>query len=368
MALSVLSEQSVSTTDGPSGEFADALPHFVLPAKGVSFEKVVNALEFMRSDHLHLAFTGRESARYAVAFAAGSGEAKKLQEFSIDFTARRSQPVYIEAVDWTVASTVDVGVERFVRKEGVHSTIVAHAAADDQSIVLMLHRAGDSAPFSEPDLTRIAHVPNMLRTACALRAIVADLKRSDAFRRALLDHSRVGAAVLDQDARVLLSNKSFERLILMSNGVRKAGDTLFFDAEESQASLLQAIASFDAGLPRYFPVLRDNLPPLQAVCRPILDEELLGAFGGPRRLGFCLHLSDPRTTTGPGRDDMVQLFALSNAEASVAAQLARGANLPDVAKKFGISIHTVRSHLRRILKKTGARTQADLLRILSSMP
>lgn len=59
----------------------------------------------------------------------------------------------------------------------------------------------------------------------------------------------------------------------------------------------------------------------------------------------------------------VQQFHLTGAEARLLEHFAAGATLSAVAKSAGLSIHTVRSHLRSIYEKTGCHRQAELMRM-----
>ncbi|MCC6663007.1 MAG: hypothetical protein IT375_04640 [Polyangiaceae bacterium] len=58
------------------------------------------------------------------------------------------------------------------------------------------------------------------------------------------------------------------------------------------------------------------------------------------------------------------LFALTFAEARVASRLARGADLTTIAQELRVSRETVRTHLKRIYCKTGARRQAALVALV----
>jgi DNA-binding CsgD family transcriptional regulator len=62
------------------------------------------------------------------------------------------------------------------------------------------------------------------------------------------------------------------------------------------------------------------------------------------------------------------LFGLTRAEASIAAELANGKSLYEIADLLEISRHTARNHLKRIFEKTGARRQADVVRLVLSCP
>jgi DNA-binding CsgD family transcriptional regulator len=48
-------------------------------------------------------------------------------------------------------------------------------------------------------------------------------------------------------------------------------------------------------------------------------------------------------------------------------QLSEGARPAQVAERCGISINTVRTHLRNIFDKTGVRRQSELIRLLGPL-
>ncbi|AJT61909.1 hypothetical protein T261_0218 [Streptomyces lydicus] len=70
------------------------------------------------------------------------------------------------------------------------------------------------------------------------------------------------------------------------------------------------------------------------------------------------------TTTGASRRP------LSHREQQVLRHIADGHTYAATARRIGISVHTVDGYLRRIRSKSGARTQAELIRLalLSERP
>jgi DNA-binding CsgD family transcriptional regulator len=58
------------------------------------------------------------------------------------------------------------------------------------------------------------------------------------------------------------------------------------------------------------------------------------------------------------------LYGLTQREADIAADLLLGHRVSDIARLRELSVNTVRTHLKRLLEKTGTTRQADLLRVL----
>jgi DNA-binding CsgD family transcriptional regulator len=60
------------------------------------------------------------------------------------------------------------------------------------------------------------------------------------------------------------------------------------------------------------------------------------------------------------------LFKLSRTESLIAAALAQGKRLQDVAEERGIQVKTARGYLEAIFRKTGTHRQSELVALLRS--
>jgi len=65
---------------------------------------------------------------------------------------------------------------------------------------------------------------------------------------------------------------------------------------------------------------------------------------------------------------LASMFGLTHAECTVAAHLAAGKTLKEIAQHQWKSLHTVRIHTREILRKTGMHRQSELMRLLHLLP
>jgi DNA-binding CsgD family transcriptional regulator/pimeloyl-ACP methyl ester carboxylesterase len=69
---------------------------------------------------------------------------------------------------------------------------------------------------------------------------------------------------------------------------------------------------------------------------------------------------------GQGEDDALlaeRALGLTRAEARVAVQVGRGATTPEAARALGLKPETVKSHMKAVLQKTGAKGAKDLARL-----
>ena len=86
---------------------------------------------------------------------------------------------------------------------------------------------------------------------------------------------------------------------------------------------------------------------------------------GPRWLVFVFDLAAAALPSAP---TLCKVLRISDREAEVALLLANGLDLREVAERLGISLHTVRDHVKSIFSKTGARSQVDLVRRILRLP
>ena len=101
-----------------------------------------------------------------------------------------------------------------------------------------------------------------------------------------------------------------------------------------------------------------------------VDETLLGVGLDPARVGErraaelsggqCQRVAIARAmVVRPAV--LVGMYGFTNCESQLAALLARGTNLNDAAEHLGVSINTVKTHLRGVYEKMGTNKQARVV-------
>ncbi len=81
----------------------------------------------------------------------------------------------------------------------------------------------------------------------------------------------------------------------------------------------------------------------------------------PRKVLVCIRLPEKRTARFTS---FRERFDLTTAECRVAAEAEEGRTPVEIAARLGLSVHTVRSHLKRIFLKVGVHSEAGLVRAL----
>jgi DNA-binding CsgD family transcriptional regulator len=78
-------------------------------------------------------------------------------------------------------------------------------------------------------------------------------------------------------------------------------------------------------------------------------------------------INDPERQPPVGPETLKRAYGLTSREAALALALGGGHTLQQVAEQMEMRYETARTHLRRILGKTGASRQAELIALLEQM-
>ena len=104
--------------------------------------------------------------------------------------------------------------------------------------------------------------------------------------------------------------------------------------------------------------------PRAASPRPLAVHVPAPTYGGAANGVATIFICDPSEEPVIAQASLTRLFGLTRSEAAFAALLIKGYTVEAAAAALFISVHTARTHLKRILMKTDTGRQAELLRLL----
>ncbi len=238
---------------------------------------------------------------------------------------------------------------------------------------LMLARRDGKADFGD-DAKRDLQM--LLPTLARGLGAGAGIRQLRALERAVLhaiDALPMGVVVLDRNGGVIEANPFARKLIEVGEGLAVIDGGLGTEVGNRKVKLRDLIVrsgdragqtiSDDLAL---LPVQRTSSQrPLTLLLAP-LQEESSGANG--RAPAALLFIGDPERPTKFDQTRIARLYGLSRAKSRVAALLAGGYRLEQVAETLDIAYETVRKHLKQIFGKTGTYRQAELVRMLVTGP
>jgi DNA-binding CsgD family transcriptional regulator len=224
--------------------------------------------------------------------------------------------------------------------------------------------AGSPAP-SKKSLDVLRALAPHLRRAWRLTRREPNPSRSADGAWAVLDRLPMGILLVGPGGAVVRINRAAQTLLARRDGLRVEEGRLTAGKPEETAAMsaLVRAALETRGGPALGGTMRLPRTAGQGayqVCVIPLGAEAVSE----REAQAAILVSDPSLKMETTHEILERAYALTPAEARLAKLLLSGRSLRECAADAGTSIHTVRSQLRELLVNTGARGQADLLRIL----
>jgi DNA-binding CsgD family transcriptional regulator len=174
----------------------------------------------------------------------------------------------------------------------------------------------------------------------------------------LLEQDGRAVFLLDASANVVQSNSAAQRLCQDDGWAQILYGKLNFSMPSVQSWLLTSMTSSDrrASMPVGTAENRTLLR-LQHVAHDVIE----GAESQPPSDLFVLTIGDSAPSTVL-RDDLRAAYGLTVAESAVAAELYTGKSLARVAEVLGLSVNTVKTHVKRVFRKCNVRSHVQLVK------
>ncbi len=253
-----------------------------------------------------------------------------------------------------------------------HHMFGAISVDDERLLYVMLGRSLSKGAFWQDDVELLRRLSPTLRRG--LQAGDKHKRLQSVQRIALdtLDAMPIGIVLLDGGGGILAAN-SFAREVLDSeSGLFMSASGLGVQLSGGRLKLRDLIVGGPnrsgerSGEIQGFALPRENgRRAVTLLLVPVQDFPQARERDDPVAILF---IADPQRTAEIDPQRLSRIYGLSRAEARVAALLAGGKRLDDVAGTLGLTYETVRKHLKQIFAKTGTERQADLVRTLSLGP
>lgn len=259
--------------------------------------------------------------------------------------------------------------QHFLRPQGVdHSALAVIATTGSRRVLLALCRGAAAGPFSDSELALGRCFGDHLRRSWEAQYAHARRDLVEQGTVSALNLLSIGVVMIDNHGEVLSLNHAARDVIDRDDGLRlcdgglKIADSGEFvryapaepeHAGESTGSPVGILSAARKVGKRPYTIL---VYPMEGVGN--ISEEL-----GTTALAF---IADPdRTPPARGSAALLRrMYGFTPAEARVAMLVAQGKRIQNIAADLEISVHTARTHLKRIFEKAGVVRQAELVHVI----
>jgi DNA-binding CsgD family transcriptional regulator/PAS domain-containing protein len=273
--------------------------------------------------------------------------------------------------------------QEFLRTD-LYNHLLRPQKLQDGSIALLLREPSECAswvvlqrdgaePFSDDDERLLRFLaPHLQRSVQLFLRLGALDSRAQAAEEAL-DRIPLGVALVSAKGQVLRLNRAAEAIVTRGDGLWVGRNGLSAARSDENRSLQRLIAEAATtaagdgmGSGGALSLSRPSgAQPLPILVAPFSGKRLADGACWPAAIVF---IGNSEQEARSPADLLRQLYGLTRAEASLAAILLQGKDLTEAAGELGVTMNTVRTQLRCVFDKTGARRQAELIRILLRGP
>ncbi len=245
--------------------------------------------------------------------------------------------------------------------------------SDALCIKLAVERSGDQQAFSEHDKSIFRMVAPHLQRALRFRSEVDGGLQLQTFYEHILDKMEVGVILLDEQGKVLSSNRS-ARDVLKRGDCLKVANGRLVTVEPGDCGRLRAAFNLAVSAsrsqcraqPGVCIGLRNSSGSrvTEAVVKPYLGDEF-ATGGNTPAVAVFIH-ANHHETAPVNSEILTDVYGFTRKEAAVAALIGAGQSLNQVADELSVSVNTVKTHLRGIYEKTGFHRQSQIVALLSN--
>jgi len=243
-------------------------------------------------------------------------------------------------------------------------------SADTASMIVALREKQDG-PFGERAFAILRPLMPHLRQAALVQRELSSLRARLAAFTVYLDRSLFPFVLTDARCRVVYANAAADETTGLKDGIAFASGQLSVMCPRKQAVLIKGIEEVATGRGAELRRLDVERPSRKAPYRLLLmplPSCAATPLGLSQPVAAVLIIdSEARAELDP--EILGELFSLTPAEARVTGKLGVGRNAEEIAAEMGVSLETVRTHIRRVLSKTATGRQGELIAlVLRSAP
>jgi DNA-binding CsgD family transcriptional regulator len=275
--------------------------------------------------------------------------------------------------------------DQFIRTAYYNDFFQAFGFHSDVTLGLMVEEVGGGAfegaglnvfrhkrhgDWSDDNMALCAALhPHLIRSYRMGRRVAAQQRLGDGLMQ-YIDQAPWGMFILDAFGRINHANETGQALLAEPGGLTVAGGRLSARRSDDTRRLLQLIGR--AGSPdreqRTGGSMTLTTPgrrrPLSILVCPMRGDRA-SVYPGASAVMACV--MDPDASVTLPEKELQDLFGLTLAETKVALALGEGLDPAEVARRLGLSLATVRTHLAHIFDKTETRGQVALSSLLTRL-
>jgi DNA-binding CsgD family transcriptional regulator len=282
---------------------------------------------------------------------------------------RKGRPGTV-AADWMLVPKRDLLRSRFYNEwcepQGYHGFVGVITALDTRAVGgLMLTRDRKPGDFRREEIALLELLaPHLVQATAASRSIGA-LQGRLRLCEALLDVAADPVVVVNRDARLVSSNARAAALLARCDGMQLRGGKLVANRHDVTTVLHRRVRAATQMTPPTAGTLAAPRSPEACPYAVLVAPIPVEATGGlPAEPLAAVLIADPGAASPDAAGMLRSIYGLTEAEAKLVALLAlETPPLAQAAEQLGVTLETVKTHLKHACSKMGVRRQSEVVRL-----
>ncbi len=247
--------------------------------------------------------------------------------------------------------------------------------SDEQKIQLLVQRTGGQGHFSHRDTGFFNRLLPHLRRVIVLQRQLDTIRQQSEALGLARDMSPLPFLLLDSDGRVIhltaeaeQAVSSTEKLAIHEGRLKlKGGQDLQQRLHKHIKACLDSAAGCWDQAGGWFRVEGNPGVPLHLLVMPVHPDVAYPAFSGTSAFA-AVFIHDPATRVRLCPDNLKAIYGITPAESRLLQALVQGESLESYAASNSRSLHTIKTQLKSLLRKTGTDRQVTLVSLILQGP
>jgi DNA-binding CsgD family transcriptional regulator len=257
--------------------------------------------------------------------------------------------------------------EFYAPRDCIHGLGGVILASGNSQSVITAQRGVEAGPFGDAEKSILGQLMPHLKRAALLHGELGSLRRQVATLTGHLERYPYAFLLMDASRHILYSNVAAREILVAQDGLTMKDGRLGAVSADVEEALGKAVNEIGPERSRTLGRLEIRRPSRRKSYRLLLmpiDEVRPIVPLGVAVPAVSVIVIDPESASSPDPEVLRELFSLTPAEARVAVRLVQGQSAAEIADETGTSTETIRTHLKRILSKTGTKRQGELISLI----
>jgi len=232
--------------------------------------------------------------------------------------------------------------------------------------IINVMRVNSDGCFEEKELAILRALMPHLRQAARIHVELTSLRTQLATFTGHMNRYPYPFLLTDPQCKVIYSNPAAMEVTREKDGLQIAAGQLSMMSPIANSRFRKTVKEISAnrnGQARWLDIPRSpHKLPFRLLLTPVPYSDALPlGLSGP---AAAVLIIDRQAHPEPDASLLREVFSLTPAEARVTGKLSQGQSADEIARQLGVSVETVRTHIRRALSKTATGRQGELISLV----